>query len=70
MGSYKREGCASEERSDSDGTHVIGKTGGDHPPCYSVARIDAESIHSEVTAREAEEQDDSVRACVYKRHLT
>jgi hypothetical protein len=31
------------------------ETDGDHPPCHSVARIDAESIYSEVSAMEAEE---------------
>ena len=43
---------------------------GDHPPCRSMARIDAESIHSEVSAMEAEERDDSARACAYSEYLT
>jgi hypothetical protein len=37
---------------------------------YSVARIEAESTHSEVTVMKAEERDDSAKLCAYRGHLT
>lgn len=46
------------------------ETDGNHPPCHSVARIDSESIHSEVSAMETEERDDFARACAYSGYLT